>query len=296
MAARCSYGIYGGPLLAVDDRSGGPLLRRGGDTSVVTTTLGKSVVASGGIGQFGGLDLIDSPDSSVPFGLPLGAPNGSVAVVFAMTPAASDAIFAAVENQSAPVYELWLVRKDAGLLLRRAIPPRDDLRERMVQRITSIDADASGCTVYFTTGSHIGRFDVCSNRMLDDFTSERALSIRVLPDGGVLAASDTSVRRYNPDGSIRSTMWLPDVGSDASAVALDVDPHLAWVLVVDHDGCGEAKARLRHLDIDSGEWLDSRETDYRLVDRVSIAVVNGWYAAVQFPPDPPVPPRRRAVP
>lgn len=72
-----------------------------------------------------------------------------------------------------------------------------------VRRSDWIDLAADRCTMLYTDeGRAIHRFDVCTNTPLKDFASGGVgdFALRILPDGSVLVAATSAVRRYSPAG------------------------------------------------------------------------------------------------
>jgi hypothetical protein len=258
------------------------------------TAVGHSLIGAQSLDEQNGIWVLDSTtDRLSPFtNMPLGPPRGRLMLALATTPAGDDAVYALVINNSAPLFEFWLVTPAHGLLLRRGLPVRSDIELTPPDPIPSIDADSSGCTVYYTTKRNIARFNVCANLALPDFAADSATAIRVLPDGGLLAGDGNSLSRYDRDGRFVKLVRLSDGNRHIGALAIDVDPRTAWVLMVSTNPCDSTRSTLLHIDIDSGAVLARNETDYRLIDRPRIAVAGGWYAVgpTSFPP-----PRRRAV-
>lgn len=78
-----------------------------------------------------------------------------------------------------------------------------------------IDLAADGCTIFYTSeGSHVKRFNVCTNTQLLDFNaaplpSGQAQALRVLPNGGVLVANMTGIVRLDASGSVAQTYDVP---------------------------------------------------------------------------------------
>ncbi len=289
--AGCRSGRNSGfPVANVYDRGGTMIWHEGGPLAV--TAVGHSIVGADQLGQEGGFSVLGT-DRVTPFtNMPLGPRRGTLMLALALTPAGSDAVLALVINQTPPLLEFWLVTRAHGLLLRRGLPERNDIDIAPPDPIAAIDADSSGCIVYYTTNRSIARFNVCANVALSDFAVTRATAIRVLPDGGLLAGKGEILARYDRDGRFLSYVRLSDGNREIGALAIDVDPRLAWVLMRSADPCDSTKSTLLLIDIDSGAILNRLETDTRLIDRPRIAVAGGWYAVgpTSFPP-----PRRRGV-
>ena len=73
-----------------------------------------------------------------------------------------------------------------------------------VPRSDWIDLAADGCTMFYTDeGGAIHRFNVCTNVPLRDFVTggPRFYALRILPDGSVLAAATSAIKRFNPSGT-----------------------------------------------------------------------------------------------
>jgi hypothetical protein len=73
-----------------------------------------------------------------------------------------------------------------------------------VPRSDWIDLTADGCTMFYTDeGRTIHRFDVCTNAPLKDFVTGGLgfYALRILPDGSVLAAGTSAIKRFSPSGT-----------------------------------------------------------------------------------------------
>lgn len=89
-----------------------------------------------------------------------------------------------------------------------------------------IDLAADQKTIYYTSeGSVIRRFDTSTNTQLPDFATGGGTmyALRILGDGGVLAANTGNVLHFAPDGSIATTYTVP--GSSGALFALNLDPN-----------------------------------------------------------------------
>jgi streptogramin lyase len=90
-----------------------------------------------------------------------------------------------------------------------------------------IDLAADQCTIYYNSeGSNVHRFNVCTNTQLSDFTTAPltggpAYALRILPDGGVLAANSAEVTRLDNTGAAVQHYTAP---GDAQLFALNLDP------------------------------------------------------------------------
>ena len=88
-----------------------------------------------------------------------------------------------------------------------------------------IDLAADQCTMFYTSeGTHVKRFNVCTNAQLPDFASGlhgAAYALRILSDGSVLVADTVDIHLLNSSGTIIQTYDAP--GED-SWFALNLDP------------------------------------------------------------------------
>ncbi len=78
-----------------------------------------------------------------------------------------------------------------------------------------IDLGADGCTMFYTSqGPNVKRYDVCSGRQLPDFNtapspSGQTYGLRILFDGGVLVAMNTTIGRLDASGNLVQTYSVP---------------------------------------------------------------------------------------
>ena len=83
------------------------------------------------------------------------------------------------------------------------------------QRAEFLELLADQCTVLYSAGRVVHRFDRCTGESGGDFATmlfdENAGSIRALPDGDVLVANALGVLRYSPAGVFRSMYLAPGV-------------------------------------------------------------------------------------
>ena len=85
-----------------------------------------------------------------------------------------------------------------------------------------IDLAADQCTLFYTDESGtIHRYDVCSDSPLSDFASGGQYALRLLPSGGLLAASSTGVNRLDDSGAIIQSY---DTEGEDCWFALNLDP------------------------------------------------------------------------
>lgn len=91
-------------------------------------------------------------------------------------------------------------------------------------RIDWMDLAADQRTVYFTQeGNRIGRFDLVTNTFLPDFATgfNNAFALRILPDGSVLLADETTVRHVSSVGTLIRTY---NAANENTWFALNLDP------------------------------------------------------------------------
>jgi hypothetical protein len=78
-----------------------------------------------------------------------------------------------------------------------------------------IDLAPDQCTLYYTSeGTHVKRFNVCTNTQLSDFASglpgTDAYAIRLLPGGGALVADQDRIVHLDGSGLVVQTYNVPD--------------------------------------------------------------------------------------
>ena len=119
-----------------------------------------------------------------------------------------------------------------------------------------VDLAADQCTLYYTSeGTHVKRFNVCTNTQLSDFTSSalagpNAYALRILPDQDVLVADSTAVYRLDTSGNVIQT-YTPGSFSAANPLfALNIDSDLTtfWT-------ASAVSGDVYHIDIASGTVL-----------------------------------------
>lgn len=90
-----------------------------------------------------------------------------------------------------------------------------------------VDLAADQCTIFYTSeGLNIKRFDACTNTQLSNFNSlplpgSSAFALRILLDGGVLAANTSQIVRLNAAGNLVQTY---DSAGENCWFALNLDP------------------------------------------------------------------------
>jgi hypothetical protein len=89
-----------------------------------------------------------------------------------------------------------------------------------------IDLAADQCTLFYTSeGSHIKRFNVCTDTQLADFAAmpiaaSTAYALRIRPNGEVLVAATTEVVRFSAAGAVLQEYPI----ADGLLFALNLDP------------------------------------------------------------------------
>ena len=124
-----------------------------------------------------------------------------------------------------------------------------------------MDLAPDGCTMYYTSnGQHIERYNICTSTQLSNLNnvplSDRAyagaLGVRILPDGGVLAADHYDVQRLDSNGNIVGTYYgFPRSG--LAGIALDPDGQTFWAT-------DTAGSMLLHIDLSQGTILGAFPT------------------------------------
>jgi sugar lactone lactonase YvrE len=115
-----------------------------------------------------------------------------------------------------------------------------------------IDLDSDQCTLFYTSeGSHVMRFDICTNTQLSDFNGTllptTAYGLRLLPSGGLLVADTGSVIRLGSSGDQIKTYAIPNA-SVVFALNLDPDGTSFWTADL-------STAHVFKVDIASGNVL-----------------------------------------
>jgi hypothetical protein len=93
-----------------------------------------------------------------------------------------------------------------------------------------IELDADQCTIFYTSeGTHVKRFNVCTNTQLPDFNvvalpGAAAFEVRQRPGGDVLVADSTTVVRLNSAGTQVQSYASPS-NNDHTLFALTLDPN-----------------------------------------------------------------------
>jgi len=114
---------------------------------------------------------------------------------------------------------------------------------------------ADECTMLYTSeGQSILRYDVCHNQQLSPFATglNKALNLRILPDGGVIVADLVDIVRLNSAGQKIMTYTAPGAQC-LYGVALDQDGKTFWA----DDYCS---SNVFHIDLTSGNVLSQFNT------------------------------------
>ena len=94
----------------------------------------------------------------------------------------------------------------------------------------AIDLAADQCTILYTSeGPSVLRYNVCTNQQMQPFATglQRALALRILPDGGVIVANNSNIVRFDSNG--RQIQTYDASGEDCwDAVTLDRNPGSFW--------------------------------------------------------------------
>jgi hypothetical protein len=133
--------------------------------------------------------------------------------------------------------------------------------------VNAADLAADQCTLVYASGKTIGAFDVCTFQPLPPiFTATNyLLSVRILPDGNLLAGDATNTRIISMSGSVLAT-----IAGGGMALALSPDGSVAWI--AGSDG-------IRRYDLHSGaaSLFDGMFTGSDA--NAALAVYGGWSAA-----------------
>jgi hypothetical protein len=175
--------------------------------------------------------------------------------------------------------QLWRRRTPSGAIEMMTLP-------RFDHYISSIDVAADRCTMFYATVTSIERFDVCSARALPTFTHDAATTVRVLPDGGVIAAYGRDLVRYDTTGNRIARFTVTTGNEGIGSIALDANPSLLWVVTT--FGCGSGASHVLQIDTATGS-ITAGPQPASHSGGFAIAVQGEWRAAVDAPP------RRRAV-
>jgi len=176
------------------------------------------------------------------------------------------------------VGQLYLANGEGIVILQRN--GRELARIAIDGSVLSADLAADQCTLFYLTGTAIGRYDVCRRQPLPPFLQtllRYVSSIRILPDGGLLATSEETVLRYNSTGEMIAEYARAPYNAWHSST-LDANGRIAWI------GGSRSMAR---IDLLTGETTISQGSSGEIYD---FAVVGEWTAAtsVLAPPAAPV--------
>jgi hypothetical protein len=219
------------------------------------------------------IDFLGSDGHFVPIAT---VPNGRVT---AMTPLGTDLLAVVYGSSAAP--DLWRITPAGTVIDRMQLPAESNY-------IGSIDIAADRCTMFYTASTTtIGRFDVCARHALSPFAQQGATNVRVLSDGGVLAASATQLVRFDAAGNVVGRFPLTAEFESIGAMTLDQNPGIAWVVTT--FGCSPGTAHVIQVSIGTGSVIAGPAATSR-AGGLSIAVQGEWHASVNKTPS-----RRRAV-
>jgi hypothetical protein len=224
--------------------------------------------------QRGTGNSLDVLDASGGFTTVIALPPGQR--ITALGAAAND-ILAVAYNGAQP--ELWQIHLDMVAVTQ--LP-------QFSNYVMSIDVAGDRCTMFYTTGASVERFDRCRNQPLSTFARVAASAVRVLPDGGVLVASGRDLLRYDAAGNVVARFTLTSETESIGAISLDTNPSLVWIVTTYN--CNTGPSRVMQVSVDTGAVTAGPQRASRS-GGFTIAVHGEWRAAV----DRVVPPRRRAV-
>jgi uncharacterized repeat protein (TIGR01451 family) len=117
-----------------------------------------------------------------------------------------------------------------------------------------IDLASDHCTVFYTSeGTHVKRYNTCTNTQLTDFNSTAlpgdAFALRILPSGGVLIADSAQVVQLDSTGLLVKTYTFDCACSNLFALNLDPDGTSFWTADI-------ASGNVLRVDIASGNIVE----------------------------------------
>ena len=147
-----------------------------------------------------------------------------------------------------------------------------------------VDVAADSCTMFFATGKNVGRYDICRRTRLADFatTDETVTDVKLLPDGGAVAASGLTLVRFAADGHVIARIPLKGfTAATVGAISLSRDANVVWTQIGFCNG-----PYLAAIDLTTGDYAfpPTPLSGGRLA--YGVAVYGGWNAAQQYPPAP----------
>src|SRR2546422_7927654 len=113
--------------------------------------------------------------------------------------------------------------------------------------INDIDLASDQCTLYYSDNFTVKRYDVCTQTQLPNFSGGGDYSVRILPDGRVLAV-DGDIHLFNASGSLIKTYDIPYDGGCMFGISLDPDGRSFWAFSF-------GSAAHSKVDIETGEIL-----------------------------------------
>ena len=150
--------------------------------------------------------------------------------------------------------------------------------------VTDMDIAADRCTLFYVSSLFISRYDICRHEELSDFSQTYVRSLRILPDGGVVAIDNRNILRFDAKGRLLSSTRSPLL-MDIDAFALDIDPAVVWIT----SSFAGGSFYLVPMKIETGALVGDLAMGGNIARAVD--VVGGWRAAVNGLP----PTRHRAV-
>lgn len=106
-------------------------------------------------------------------------------------------------------------------------------------RVDWMDLASDQCTmIYGQEGSDIKRWDVCNDVALSNFCSsctQQAFAMRILPNGDVLVADQSDIKRFNSAGALQQNYQPNGISSGWFALNLDPDGTSFWTGTFSND-------------------------------------------------------------
>jgi sugar lactone lactonase YvrE len=149
-----------------------------------------------------------------------------------------------------------------------------------------LDLAADQKTLYWTDeGTAIHRIDTTTNTVLSDFATGlpggQAFAFRILPDGGVLIADDTSILRLDSSGNVVQTYTETIDGETTGFFALNIDPDGKSFFTGSFDN-----DKFYKFDIASGTELGAYDTGMGGGNLFGLAVAGEFTQAISSAPEP----------
>lgn len=147
-------------------------------------------------------------------------------------------------------------------------------------RLDWMDLSADQKTMLFTQegqgGTNIKQLDLSTGNVLMDLVLNSGLySVRILPNGDVLASDRTDIKRFNAMGLLQQTYSIPGY-QDFFDIYLGLNGDSFWAIdIVTQD--------LLNIDVTSGLVLDSVNANQPTLGVRGVAVAGGFVAAKAVP-------------